>query len=537
MLLEIDEATLGRLFPALILVDSAQRFTAIGPALRRQCPEIRIGDPLGDHFGWVGVEKDIDLADYASRGSSIQLRHANGTLILTGSVIAIGDGHFLALNIVPAGLFITDTDLTISDFGPSDPTVQALMLLSLQRTLLDEARTTAAELAKERQRSFDLLERVTRVSGYMAHDFNNHLSIIRLNGDRLLGDSTLTGQQRRLVEIMLETAARGSAVSSSLMTLAQQHSDSHVPLNVDGLIEAHRSFFNVLTGTKVTLRLELSAGEAIVLAPRTVLLNCLVNLLINARDAMPAGGEVMIATRVESAAIPGQGETSGDQPRPHLSIRFADTGLGMDEAVLSRAFEPFFSTKPHGSGVGLASVQDFAREMGGHASLESKVGVGTTVEIHLPIDHCEPGLAATGSMPASDAHGRSGARVMVVEDEPYALEALAEVIEAQGYVVTSASSAAQARTELQARPHDVVLTDVIMPEMSGLDLAQWVNRHSPRTHVILMSGFVPATEDMKPEWLYIRKPLDTGHLCNLLAAALLSGPKAPGSNVQGHVGG
>jgi len=520
--LKIDKATIGRLFPALILVDFTQRFSAIGPALQRLCPQIRIGDRLGDHFSWADVGKEADLAGLAARSASIQLRHVNGTLSLTGSVIAIGEGHFLALNIVPTDFDIIDTNLRISDFGPSDPTVQALMLLSLQRTMLDEARTTAAELARERQRSFDLLERVTRVSGYMAHDFNNNLSIICLNGDRLLRDSSLTTHQRRLVEIMLETAASGSAVSCSLMTLAQQHSDSHVPLNVDALIEDHWNLFNAVIGAKVTLRLELGAGEAVIVAPHAVLLNSLTSLLLNAKDAMPAGGEIVIATRVDSGAFPGKERVSAEQPSPYLSIEIADAGLGMDEAVLARAFEPFFSTKLHRSGVGLASVVDFVQGMGGHACLDSKVGAGTTVKIHLPIDHFEAQLTSTESAAASDLIRNSGAKVMVVEDEPYALEALAEVIEAQGYVVTMASSAAQAMSKLEDRPHDVVVTDVIMPEISGLELARWVNRHAPHTRVILMSGFVPPTEELHPEWLYIRKPLDTSHLNTLLAAAFPS---------------
>lgn len=122
-MLKIDKATIGRLFPALILVDFTQRFSAIGPALQRLCPQIRIGDRLGDHFSWADVGKEADLAGLAARSASIQLRHVNGTLSLTGSVIAIGEGHFLALNIVPTDFDIIDTNLRISDFGPSDPTV------------------------------------------------------------------------------------------------------------------------------------------------------------------------------------------------------------------------------------------------------------------------------------------------------------------------------------------------------------------------------------------------------------------------------
>lgn len=529
MRLEIDEEGLGRLFPASISVDAKQRLTSVGPALRRHCPAILIGDQLSDHFSWIGVGKWDALANHASRGTSIQLRHASDTLMLSGTVVENGDGYFLALNIVPTAFAITDMSFRSSDFGPSDPIVQGLMLVCLQQAMIEEARANATELARERRRSFELMERVSRVSGYMAHDFNNHLSIIRLNGDRLLRDTGLSVQQRRLVEIMLETAARGSAVSSSLMALAHQHSDSRVPLNVDALLQDHFTFFTVVADIKVSLRFELDAARAIIMAPRMVLLNCLINLLINARDAMPDGGEIVIATQIKDVAFAGEGATACDGSRPYLAIRITDTGLGMGETVLSRAFEPFFSTKTHGSGVGLASILEFVREMGGDVCLDSQVGEGTTVYIYLPVDHFATDDADLHS--AAGMKAGHGSSVMVVEDEPYALEALVEMLETNGYAVSAAASAAQAIAMLEAKPHQLVLTDVIMPETSGLELAEWISQRCPQTSVILMSGFVPPKEKLRPEWNYVRKPLDIGYLSDLLAAVLKARPAARDASI------
>ena len=525
MTYEITKERLELLFPAYLEVDSALRLRGIGPAIRRRCQLVQVGDPLDTHFKRIGFPADPELPVAARRGDPIQLRSLVSHMELGGSVIADGDGYLLALNIVPAAFTIEKTDLQMSDFGPSDPTVQGLLLVTLQKAMLQEARTIALDLERERQRSLDLLERVSRAAGYLAHDFNNFLSIIRLNSDRLLAGNELSEAQRRLVSIIQETSERGSEITRSLMTLSHQKNDSCTSINLDRLIADHQAFFATIAGATITLRCELGAPRAMVEVPRTGVLNCLMNLVINARDAMPDGGEIVLSTDVRTVELAPPRPDLPSGPRAYVAIEVCDTGTGMTDDVLKRAFEPFFSTKSRGSGIGLASVMEFAREMGGAACLDSRAGAGAAVYMYIPVSSLG-GNPATDHPAAVPENSGGGARVLVVEDEPYALEALVEMLEGDGYRVSPAATAAEAMALLERQRHDVLLTDVVMPEASGLDLADWASRRQPGIHIVMMSGYVPSNEELRDEWRFIRKPLDIALLREMLHTALHEAPPA-----------
>lgn len=520
MTYEISEKQLALLFPAFLEVDSNLILRDIGPAIRRRCQLVATGDPLGAHFTRIGFPADPELPLAAERGDPVLLRSRASGMELNGIAIPLDDGYLLTLNIIPAADSLEQTDLQISDFGPDDPAVPALLLVTLQKAMIEEARTNAIELTKERQRSLDLLERVSRVAGYLAHDFNNFLSIIRLNGDRLLGGTELTEMQKRLVGIMLETSERGSEITRSLLTLSHQKSDSRSRIQLDRLVRDHHAFFSTVAGSAITVSCRMHAEGAVIEAPRTGLLNCLTNQVINARDAMPEGGEITISTDVRTVELPPSGQEPAS-PRAYVVIAIADTGHGMSEEVLERAFEPFFSTKQRGSGIGLASVMDFAQEMGGSACLESREGEGATIFLYLPLSAIEGADARQEAPVATPAQSGMGVQILVVEDEPYALEALKEMLEGDGYQVSAASSAAEAMVLLAQQTHQVLLTDVVMPETSGLDLAAWASERFPGIHIVMMSGYVPENRELRDSWRFIRKPLDIALLREMLHAALL----------------
>jgi len=514
MQLVLDEKQLSRLFPAFLAVDGAMNLSAVGPVVARLVPEARAGTPILDHFGWTGNDLPRDLARIAGEGQYIQLRPLNGSLSLEGCVVPSGSGFFLALNVVPGTADASEVPLTMSDFGLADTGVQAQTLLMLQQGLLRESHEAARDLARERQRSLDQLERFSRIAGHMAHEFNNLLSIVRLNLDRLARSLVLADAERRLIGILFETVERGSDMTRSLMTLAHQKHDSRVPLSVDAIIQENRAFLSTVAGTRTRLAVRLGAPDAVVEASRTDLLNGLVALLVNARDAMPDGGVVSLSTGVRKATL-----RLSDHAPAHevacLAIQVEDNGIGMDGEVLSRAFDPLFSTKPDGRGIGLASVLEFARECGGDACLDSVPGQGTTAHIYLPLSLAdgEPGRGAAEAQ-------TTGARILVVEDEPYALEALSEMLEFEGFAVTQALDATSALAALGAGAHDLLLSDVMLPDLGGLELAARVSEIEPATGIVLMSGYIPDGGDLRPEWRFIRKPIDMGRLLELLAEAL-----------------
>lgn len=260
-------------------------------------------------------------------------------------------------------------------------------MFSIQRAVLEEQRVVALELDRARQLSQDLGDRISRSSGILDHNFNNLLSIIKLNCDRL--EVALAGQERplRLVEIISGAAARGSAITRSLMTLSNQRSDTLIPVAIDALFLQNQAFLASTVGMRDRLRLDLGTPGAKASINPAATLNCLLNLLINARDAMPKGGEVTLTTRLVAATEVGEG---GSEGAAHSSIAVTDTGVGMAPEVLDRAFEPFYSTKRNGNGLGLASVLEFVVNAGGNGRIAPTLGTGSSVFLACPASTWRP---------------------------------------------------------------------------------------------------------------------------------------------------
>ena len=509
----IDHDWLDRLYPAHLVVDDALRIVQVGPAMARLNPAARPGVPLPS---CLPALVPADVAAAAAQRTAVRIPLGSDGIVLIGSIMAQASGYLLALNIAPGPDALEAGTLNISDFAPDDPMVSGLLMISLQKALLAEAEQVSKELLDERQRAIDLMERFSRAAGYMAHDFSNFLSIITLNCNRIRNDPNLSPRQQRCIDIVIETAGRGSDVTRSLLTLAQQKHDAQPAYTIDGFIARNAALFSSLARGGVEVRLDLAAPEAHVVASGGGLMNCLINLLINAREAMPAGGTITISTGVIEAGR--DGAPHDLRPGRYVILRCADTGIGMDHDTAVHAFDPFFSTKPKGSGIGLASVRDFVRETGGTIALASALGEGTTISIFLPM--APPPAVDTPFAPPPPPATSGKPRVLVVEDEVYALEALREILDDEDYLVSTALSADEARDYLASTPHDLLLTDVIMPGESGIELARWVERHRPETRIVLMSGFVPGNDALHENWLFLRKPLDPDRLRSMLRTAL-----------------
>lgn len=521
MLLSFSEKQIGALLPAFLHIDQQLNISAMGPGIMRHLPHVRIGMPCAEAFNIV----NYDTAQFFQEGVNVQpvsLIARDSDVHLSGAAIFHEAGCLLAVRFAITEEMFADSSMDLSDFGHADPVILSTMLIVLQRAMLEESQANAIELAHERQRSTDLLERTSRVAGYMAHDFNNLLSVIRLNTDRLSRQFGKNEKIGKLAEIIQEMAARGSEITQSLMTLSLQRTDTRQPLSVDQVITENMGVLDSVVGSNITLKLNLDAGDRKCVVSYSDFLNALINLLINAREAMPMGGQIALSSSVGVGLIKGDGDTDADmvQSGSYVAIHIADTGVGMSDALLSRAFEPQFSSKPNGTGLGLASVRNFAVEMGGDVWLESVEGKGTTAYMHLPVVRTVAPLVAADSGPAHagvpDALGKQ--RILLVEDEPYALEALVEMLEAEGYAVTPCASGEEALIALGQDAYDVLLTDVVMPRQNGTEVARDACIAQPSIKVILMSGYVPDSAAFQPGWLFLHKPMESAKLLQLISA-------------------
>jgi CheY-like chemotaxis protein len=304
------------------------------------------------------------------------------------------------------------------------------------------------------------------------------------------------------------------------MSLSLQRTDTRKPLSVDEVIKDNIGILDSLVGSNITLKVDLNAGNCKCVVSYNDLLNGLINVLINAREAMPRGGQIDLSTSVGNGPITRNSDADVAEPSSYVAIRIADTGIGMSEALLSRAFEPQFSSKPDGTGLGLPSVRNFAVEVGGDVWLESTPAEGTTVYLHLPIaEHVAPTTETDFGSAQKDASKISDKqRILLVEDEPYALEALVEMLEAEGYTVTPCASGEEALMALAQDAYDVLLTDIVMPGQNGTEVARHACIAHPSIRVILMSGYVPDSASFQPGWRFLHKPMESAHLLQLISA-------------------
>jgi signal transduction histidine kinase/CheY-like chemotaxis protein len=519
VLFTFSEKQIGALLPAFLHVDAFLNISALGPGIARHLPHIRIGMPSDEAFSIANFDTMQFLRD--GRGvQPVQLISRVGDLHLSGAAVFHEAGCLLAVRFALSEEIFAGGSMDLSDFGYADPAMLSTMLIALQRAMLEESQATAIELAYERQRSAELLERTSRVAGYMAHDFNNLLSIIRLNSDRLLRQFGRDEKIGKPANIIQEMASRGSDITQSLMSLSLQRTDTRKPLSVDEVIKDNIGILDSLVGSNISLKVDLNAGNCKCVVSYNDLLNGLINVLINAREAMPRGGEIDISTSIGNGPITRGGDADDVAPCSYVAIRIADTGIGMSEALLSRAFEPQFSSKPNGTGLGLPSVRNFAVEVGGDVWLESTPAVGTTVYLHLPIaEHVAPTAETDFGSAQKDASKIADKqRILLVEDEPYALEALVEMLEAEGYTVTPCASGEAALMALEQDAYDVLLTDIVMPGQNGTEVARHACIAQPSIRIILMSGYVPDSASFQPGWRFLHKPMESAHLLQLISA-------------------
>ncbi len=356
-------------------------------------------------------------------------------------------------------------------------------------TSVREAERERARLA-EQLHSAQRMELLGRLAGGIAHDFNNLLCPILGFAEVMMLDGQQTPANRQLLANIVSAADRAGQLTRQLLAFGRQQAIAHAPLCLNRIV---RGFEPILRGAlreDIELALELADELWAVRGDAGQIEQCIMNLVVNAQDAMPHGGRLTIATRnaVLDLAPPG---SDGGGPGEYACLSVSDTGEGMDEETRAKAFEPFFSTKPlgHGTGLGLSSVHGIVVQHEGHARIRSEPGSGSTVEIALP-----RAAAEEPSTRRQDADGEDfgGAEtILVVEDDDMVRELVHGILAPRGYHVLAAAGGPEALALLADRgdPVDLLLTDVVMPRMSGPELAEALRASRPGLRVLFMSGY------------------------------------------------
>jgi PAS domain S-box-containing protein len=334
------------------------------------------------------------------------------------------------------------------------------------------------------------LESVGRLAGGVAHDFNNMLSVILGYGELLWNELQPTDPLRGRVDLIMEAGRRSAGLTKQLLAFSRGQPQQCEDLDLNALVLTLEPMLGRLLGEDVETELRLEEGVGCILADRTQIEQVLMNLAINARDSMPQGGTLSLTTtRAHSAEVPGQvrGEDGASE---FALLAVSDTGCGMDEETLARAFEPFFTTKARdkGTGLGLSTVHGIVEQSGGFVRLRSQPGEGTTCEVYLPRTEAREAPRAPAGEPAPRATGE--VHVLVVDDDELIRGLLESFLPGLGYVVSTASNGSEALrlTEEGGLAPDAVLTDVVMPKMSGFELVKRLRQRRPDLPVIFMSG-------------------------------------------------
>jgi PAS domain S-box-containing protein len=340
-------------------------------------------------------------------------------------------------------------------------------------------------LEEEQVAQAQKFEAIGQLTGGLAHDFNNLLGII-------IGSLDLIGEDfsgdRELLEAAASAAQRGADVTKSLLAVARKQRLSPQDVDIDALLQEVAPLLRHTAGKGIEVDVLTESSGAIVNIDPGGLNNALLNLVINARDAMPQGGRITIS----AAPVASPGETAVPGATGHIAIRVEDSGCGMAPAVLARAFDPFFTTKPRGkgTGLGLAMVYGFARQSGGLVTLSSLVGRGTLVELRLPLRPLSKRLAVVARQPAAGLPRARGERVLLVDDEADLLRVTRHWLENLGYAVTAETDAARAATRLQSENFAALVSDVVMPGgPDGVALADAARAAQPQIAILLVSGF------------------------------------------------
>ena len=389
--------------------------------------------------------------------------------------------------------------------------------------LLFEARDiTELKSAQEQLRQSQKMEALGQLTGGIAHDFNNLLTVV-VGGLDLISKRTDDARIKRYADNALSAAERGARLTAQLLAFSRVQRLEVRPIYIAPLIENMRPLLRNVLGTGIKQRFDFDEEAMPVMADPTQLELAVLNLAINARDAMPDGGTLFITTRRRAIADDAEMEDGH-----YIELAIRDTGTGMPEPVLARAFEPFFTTKEvgKGTGLGLSMVYGVARQSGGTARIHSEAGAGTTVNLYFrQAEGGEVGRAADGAVDAVQALAAPTESILVIDDDPDVREFIVVSLGERGYAVSEACDGEAGYACFAALRPDLVVLDFAMPGMSGAEVASLILAERPGQPILFVTGY-SETESIRrlaPDAFLLAKPFRADALDVAVRGALAKG--------------
>jgi PAS domain S-box-containing protein len=376
---------------------------------------------------------------------------------------------------------------------------------------------------EDQLRQSQKIEAVGQLAGGIAHDFNNLLTIIKGNVELALHQLPGGVSLRNDLEQIAQAASRAALLTRQLLAFSRKQVLTPAVLDLNEVVADAERMLRRVIGEDIAFNTQLAPAVSRVTADRGQLEQVLVNLVVNARDAMPSGGVLTVATADVSLST-GEAATRGILPGAYVTIRVRDTGVGMDEATRSRIFEPFFTTKPvgRGTGLGLAMVYGVVHQSGGFVSVDSAPGAGSTFTVFLPRTAL---IQPTGHTPASAPIVRGSETILLVEDEDEVRAVARRVLSEAGYTVLEAANAAEAIDVFDRAPQSIsmLVSDVVMPGLNGHELSQILRHRAPQLPTLFVSGYsFDARGDLAEldDSSFLPKPYDPAELARRVRGML-----------------
>jgi len=493
-------------------------------------PRLRIGQSLS---GVVAATGQPLLAWDPGNDPRVLPAHAQamrrlGYRAFLGVPARIGDRVVGVLNLLtcrPEGFTPEDVQIASAFAAHAAVVIENNRLLHETQRAYEELTQTQGQLEQVQK-----MEAIGRLAGGVAHDFNNLLTVI-------LGRAELTRAQlrpedplHRNVDLIHRTAGRAAELTRQLLAFSRKQVLEPVVLDLSAVTMDMRDMLRRMIGEDITLVTTLDPGLGCVQADRGQIEQVILNLVVNARDAMPHGGRLTLETRNVLLGAPEARRLPGIRPGPAVILAVSDTGVGIPREILDRAFEPFFTTKEpgKGTGLGLAMVYGIVKQSGGDIEVESTPGAGTTFRVYLPlVDAAAP--AAEREPGAAAARGSE--TILLVEDEEAVRELARDILEVNGYTVLEATNAGEALLACERHPGPIhlMLTDVVMPRFGGPELAERLTPTRPEMRVLYMSGY---TDDaivrqgaLTPDSALVQKPFTPAVLARRVRERLDGGAR------------
>lgn len=383
-----------------------------------------------------------------------------------------------------------------------------------------------ADISHQKEMEFMLIqsqkmEAIGRLTGGVSHDFNNLLTVIMGNLQFLQNRLASDEQSKTLVNKIMNAAKSGAELNNRLLSFSREQALESSPTDIREMLLEMSEFLDRILGEEIQLELNLMDESCVVMTDRTQLENAILNLCVNARDAMPQGGKLSITARTSRLAESYVGHATSDREIDYVELVVTDTGTGIPESIQKQIFEPFFTTKEkhQGTGLGLSTVYGFLRQSGGNITVSSRVGEGATFHLYLPL-MTEP-VRTQRELPDAenqDAETHYEGRILVVEDNANVREVACQMLTDAGYEVITADNGPAGLRMFQENPDvDLVFSDVIMPGgMTGIDMAEEILKLRPDKPILLTTGYTEkALKDRILEFkniVCVSKPYDTNKL-------------------------